>query len=236
MYQQFKGKTKPTIERGKPRYSDMLAAIIKLRKICCSLHLLKPEDIISLHYEGISSKIKKVLHILQDKIPPLEKVVIFTDWVKFLKLVAAVLPPQSFVLLQGSQKGGKNQALIEDWKQNPLTRYLLLSYQIGCQGLTLIECRYMFCLSQWWSPVAIAQAMKRIHRIGQTRDCFVYHFIVPNSIESKIITICNKKKQLADKYFRNTTRKEDCSWQELLEQQKKDEEEVVHELCESVFK
>ena len=107
MYQQFKGKTKPTIERGKPRFSDMLAAIIKLRKICCSLHLLKPEDIISLHYEGISSKIKKVLHILQDKIPPLEKVVIFTDWVKFLKLVAAVLPPQSFVLLQGSQKGAK---------------------------------------------------------------------------------------------------------------------------------
>jgi SNF2 family DNA or RNA helicase len=232
IYQQFKGKT----QSGKRRFSDILAAIIKLRKVCCSLHLLKPEDRIDVHYEGHSSKIQAILATLETKIPPHEKVVLFTDWVKFLQLVAARLPPQSFLLLEGSQTGKKKDALIEEWKHNPKTRFLLLSYQIGCQGLTLIECRYMFCLAQWWSPVVIAQAMKRIHRIGQVRDCFVYHFVVPDSIESKIIGICQKKKALADKYFRNTTRKDDFSWKELQEQEKKDNEDVIQELGESLFK
>ncbi|EFP84081.1 adenosinetriphosphatase [Puccinia graminis f. sp. tritici CRL 75-36-700-3] len=48
-----------------------------------------------------------------------------------------------------------------------------------------------------WNPTVEAQAVDRLHRIGQTKKVWVFHFVTPNTIEEKIIHVQNKKKQLA---------------------------------------
>ena len=137
------------------------------------------------------------------------------------------------VLVTGSLGTKKRNALVEDWKINSHIRFLLMTYKVGCTGWTLIQARYMFCLSQWWSPVVIAQAIKRIHRIGQKRDCTIYHYIVPNSIETRIIEICQKKKALAEKYFGKTEK--EISWQEISKMEKEHQIENVTDLMDALW-
>ena len=45
-----------------------------------------------------------------------------------------------------------------------------------------------------WNPMVEAQAIDRVHRMGQTRDIFVTKYIVKNSIETVNTTCCSCKK------------------------------------------
>ena len=42
-----------------------------------------------------------------------------------------------------------------------------------------------------WNPMAEAQAVDRVHRIGQTQDVVITRYIVPKSIETVSLTACN---------------------------------------------
>jgi Helicase conserved C-terminal domain len=45
----------------------------------------------------------------------------------------------------------------------------LISLKAGGTGLNLTEADYCFLLDPWWKPATEAQAIGRVHRIGQTR-------------------------------------------------------------------
>lgn len=44
-------------------------------------------------------------------------------------------------------------------------------------------------LEPWWNPAAEAQAMDRVHRLGQRRTVNVWRYICADSIEERILTI-----------------------------------------------
>jgi len=53
---------------------------------------------------------------------------------------------------------------------------LLISLKAGGVGLNLTAASYVFVLDPWWNPAVENQATDRAHRIGQTRNVFVYKF------------------------------------------------------------
>ena len=44
-----------------------------------------------------------------------------------------------------------------------------------------------------WNPMAIEQRIGRIHRVGQTRDIFVYNLVAQNTVEHYILELLDKK-------------------------------------------
>jgi len=52
-----------------------------------------------------------------------------------------------------------------------------------------------------WNPMVEAQAIDRVHRMGQTRDVFVTKYIVKNSIETVNTTCLACKKALKLNYL-----------------------------------
>lgn len=44
-----------------------------------------------------------------------------------------------------------------------------------------------------WNPMRIEQRIGRIHRIGQTRDVFIYNFSTQDTIEAYILTLLDAK-------------------------------------------
>jgi SNF2 family DNA or RNA helicase len=49
-----------------------------------------------------------------------------------------------------------------------------------------------------YNPAAVAQAVDRVHRLGQHREVVIMQFIMKNSIEEKILELAMKKQKLAD--------------------------------------
>ena len=53
-------------------------------------------------------------------------------------------------------------------------------------------------IDPWWNPFVEQQAIDRTHRIGQTKNVFVYKFITKNSIEEKILNLQERKMKMSD--------------------------------------
>ena len=84
-------------------------------------------------------------------------------------------------------------------------------------GLNLTKADYVFLLNPWWNPAAEAQAINRAHRIGQTKNVFVYRFLSTGTIEEKIALLQQKKAQLADVFVNNNNPLNDLSKEEIME-------------------
>jgi SNF2 family DNA or RNA helicase len=63
--------------------------------------------------------------------------------------------------------------------------------------LNLVEADYVFLLDPWWNPAVEAQAIDRVHRIGQARAVNAYRFIAKNTVEEKILELQEAKKGLS---------------------------------------
>ena len=70
---------------------------------------------------------------------------------------------------------------------------ILLSSEIGGEGQNLQFCRTVINFDLPWNPMAIEQRVGRVHRIGQTRDVYVFNFCLAGSIEERILRILHDK-------------------------------------------
>lgn len=60
---------------------------------------------------------------------------------------------------------------------------LLLLVQHGANGLNLLEARHVILVEPLLNPAAEAQAISRVHRIGQENNTLVHRFIVSSSVD-----------------------------------------------------
>lgn len=74
---------------------------------------------------------------------------------------------------------------------------LLISLRAGGVGLNLTAASHVFMMDPWWSFAIEAQAIDRVHRMGQLRDVNVVRFIVKDSIEGRMLKIQERKMNIA---------------------------------------
>ena len=82
-------------------------------------------------------------------------------------------------------KGGRGPVL-EKFRTDQSIRALLLPVSAGANGINLTEATHVFCQSSISSEEE-AQAIGRVHRIGQTKTTTVHHFYIKDTIESRIV-------------------------------------------------
>lgn len=63
----------------------------------------------------------------------------------------------------------------------------ILTTRAGGLGINLTSASIVILLDSDWNPQMDLQAMDRAHRIGQTKDVYVYRLITKDTIEEKII-------------------------------------------------
>ena len=70
---------------------------------------------------------------------------------------------------------------------------ILLSTEVGGQGRNLQFCRTVINYDLPWNPVTIEQRVGRVHRIGQTRDVYIFNLCLAGSVEERILSILHDK-------------------------------------------
>jgi hypothetical protein len=83
--------------------------------------------------------------------------------------------------------------------QDPDSRYfcMCLSAAVGGVGLTITGADRVILTDPAWNPAMDAQAIDRVHRIGQKRDVVVYRLIGSGAIEDKMFRLQVFKRSLA---------------------------------------
>ncbi|PIG86899.1 DNA excision repair protein (Rad5) [Aspergillus arachidicola] len=80
---------------------------------------------------------------------------------------------------------------------SPSPRVLLISLRAGGVGLNLTAASNVFMMDPWWSFAIEAQAIDRVHRMGQLRDVAVTRFVVKDSIEVRMLRVQERKMNIA---------------------------------------
>ena len=119
-----------------------------------------------------------------------DKVVLVSNFTATLDLLAALLGSSGlpFLRLDGSTPPAKRQALVDDFNRSPASSCFafLLSAKAGGVGLNLIGASRLVLFDVDWNPAVDMQAMARIHREGQRKQCRIYRFVVKGSVEERI--------------------------------------------------
>jgi SNF2 family DNA or RNA helicase len=174
-----------------------LALLTRLRQTCCDPDML-PWRKASLSDSG---KINLLLEKLTEVISSGHKAVIFSQFVMLLDRVREALAAQFPDLARHELTGMTldRQKPVQAFQTAPGAAVMLVSLKAAGTGITLHAADYVFLLDPWWNPAVEAQAVDRVHRIGQTNTVFVYRMITAGTIEERIQALKASKRDLFDK-------------------------------------
>lgn len=124
------------------------------------------------------------------------KSVVFSQFTSFLDLIEPALTRDHipFLRFDGTMSQKARAHILTEFAASPKPYVLLLSLRAGGVGLNLTCARNVFMMDPWWSFAVEAQAIDRVHRMGQTEEVKVVRFVVQGSIEEKMLRIQERKK------------------------------------------
>lgn len=214
--------TSPDIQallRGKG--SQPLKAINILKKLCNHPDLLDlgadlpgseehyPEDYVPKEARGRDRDVKPwysgKMQVLDRMLARIradtnDKIVLISNYTSTLDLFERMCRNRTYpcLRLDGTMNVTKRQKLVDKFNNPEGDEFVfLLSSKAGGCGLNLIGANRLILFDPDWNPAADQQALARVWRDGQKKDCFVYRFIATGTIEEKIFQRQSHKQSLS---------------------------------------
>ncbi|GLE05713.1 hypothetical protein PINS_up014759 [Pythium insidiosum] len=116
---------------------------------------------------------------------PTLKALVFTQWVDMMDVVTAALSQNAVTCFKYTSKR-QFPRVLQTFKLCPEPCVLVLPFKVGANGLNIIEATEVLLLEPLVNTSIEAQAINRVHRIGQTKCTRVHRFVVGDSIEERI--------------------------------------------------
>lgn len=147
-----------------------------------------------------SAKITKAVEILEENETRGngEKTIIFSQFTSLLDLLEVPINRKGwqYVRFDGSMNITERNESVARFTDDPDVRIMLVSLKAGNAGLNLIAASHVILFDPFWNPYVEDQAIDRAHRIGQTKDVFVHRLLIENTVEDRIITLQEQKREL----------------------------------------
>lgn len=187
-------KEEEAISKGRQGI-QMIKALTVLRQLANHPRLLGEVEL------NASGKFDVVTEKLLEVLDEGHKVLIFSSFVKHLKIFEAYLKEQKieFCMLTGGTR--QKEEVVQSFRSDEKKKVFLISLKTGGFGLNLVEANYVFLLDPWWNPAAEFQAMDRVYRIGQKNKVTVLKFITSNTVEEKILQLQERKQGIVNQFF-----------------------------------
>jgi DNA repair protein RAD5 len=144
-----------------------------------------------------------IRHLRQNKKDDL-KTVVFSQFTSFLDLIGESLNRETinFTRLDGSMPQAKREKVLSDFSNHDSgVGVLLISLRAGGVGLNLTCANRVIMMDPWWNFAIEAQAIDRVHRLGQSKEVVVTRFVMQDSVEERILEIQNRKHVLVNELY-----------------------------------
>ena len=212
--EEVRGELEQTVEeKGFNRSRiNVLAALTKLRQICNHPALVLREE----GRAHNSGKLEALRELLADALSGGHKIIVFSQFVKMLKLIRDDLEQQgiNYLYLDGSTR--KRMEKVREFNSNPEVEIFLISLKAGGVGLNLTAADMVVHVDPWWNPMVERQATDRAHRLGQENRVMVYKMITRGTVEEKMLKLQQRKQDLFNNIIENNVNPiKAVSWEDI---------------------
>lgn len=183
---------------GMSRRGLVLQTLMRLKQICNHPSQLSGDG----EYKPLhSGKFQRLAEICEELAERQERVLIFTQ---FREIIPALEDHLYNVFgnrglaLHGGTSVGKRRELVERFQEEDGPPFFILSIKAGGTGLNLTAASHVIHFDRWWNPAVENQATDRAFRIGQKNNVLVHKFVTLGTIEERIDTLIEEKRQLSD--------------------------------------
>ncbi|OQD83471.1 hypothetical protein PENANT_c016G00982 [Penicillium antarcticum] len=116
-----------------------------------------------------------------------------------LDLIAVALRENGFEFerIDGQTPLERRLLALKTLHDDPKCTVMLASIGSIAEGVDLTAASRVHIIEPQWNPMVEAQALDRVHRMGQTRDVVTTRYIVKDSIETYVQDIQQAKLKLA---------------------------------------
>jgi len=180
------------------RKGAVLAAITALKQICNH-----PANYLDdgRPLAGRSGKLARLEEIVEQVFAADEKVLIFTHFAEWGRMLAAYLSKTFGRRIQcydGSLARGTRDAMVAEFQAEAGAGALVLSLKAGGVGLNLTAASHVVLYDRWWNPAVEDQARDRAWRIGQTRTVISHRLVCPGTVDERVEEVVAGKRHIAD--------------------------------------
>ncbi len=180
------------------RRGIVLASIMKLKQICNHPDQYLGQKSYEEKDSGKFAMLREICSTIYEK---RERVLIFTQFTEVIPylddFLAGIFHSRGLVLHGGTTVKQRGR-LVEQFQGEDYVPYMILSVKAGGTGLTLTNASHVIHFDRWWNPAVENQATDRAFRIGQKNNVVVHKLVCKGTIEEKIDTLINSKKELAE--------------------------------------
>ncbi|ACO04421.1 MULTISPECIES: DEAD/DEAH box helicase [Persephonella] len=169
---------------------NIIHSIQKLRQVC------------NFPSKGFDSpKMARLREIIIELIKNDEKVIVFTNFVKYgieriVNNLSYYINPDYIVQYHGGMRPEEKIKAVKDFKEKKNKYVFIGTITSAGEGLTLTESSYAIFFDLHWNPAKIWQAEDRIHRIGQKNKINIYNFVMRNTVEERILQKLEEKRAM----------------------------------------
>jgi hypothetical protein len=150
--------------------------------------------------EGRSGKLARLTEMLEEALAAGDKALVFTQFREMgerLQQHLATLGAEVLLLHGGTAKARRDE-MVQRFQEEPRgPRIFVLSVKAGGTGLNLTAANHVFHYDRWWNPAVEDQATDRAYRIGQKRSVQVHKLMCAGTVEERIATLLEQKRELA---------------------------------------
>ncbi|TGJ84545.1 hypothetical protein E0Z10_g4240 [Xylaria hypoxylon] len=203
-------KSRKMLKKGKGRRTELTLGALKKSSLSSAAGKERWFKRLRKDWET-SAKIDKAMELLGmiRRDFPNEKTLVFSQFTSFLDLMEIPISDDGYNYRRydGSMPTGDRDAAVDDFMKKPEVKIMLVSLRCGNAGLNLFAATRVIMLDPFWNPSVEDQAIKRAHRLGQTKPVIAYRILVKETVEDRILALQEKKRQLVSDVLNPEARK-----------------------------
>ena len=173
-------------------------------------------------YRGESAKEKVLNNLIGKIIAAGEKCIVWTNFIENVEEFTRAYSEYGAVKIHGGMKIADRNKSVEKFRMDD-SKILFATPASAKEGLTLTMANHVIFYDRGFSLDDYLQAQDRIHRISQTKTCYVHNIIMEGSIDEWIDVLLKAKQNAAflaqgDISLGEYQRKADYSFGDLIRQ------------------
>ncbi|OAX37874.1 hypothetical protein K503DRAFT_866560 [Rhizopogon vinicolor AM-OR11-026] len=188
-------------KEGKTRLMNM---VMQLRKVTCHPYLFDgaepgPPYTTDEHIIQNSGKMVILDKLLKSMKEKGSRVLIFSQMSRVLDILEdyCLFRGFKYCRIDGSTAHDDRITAIDEYNKPGSDKFIfLLTTRAGGLGINLTSADIVILYDSDWNPQADLQAMDRAHRIGQTKQVYVFRFITEDSVEERMLERAAQKLRL----------------------------------------